>query len=52
MVDSTRYIIAFGLTGAGKSYTLNLLAGVDDTDDLETHVFKCEAKAKSVTSDI
>jgi len=43
MVDSTRYLIAFGLTGAGKSYTLNLLAGVEDPDDVATQLFKCAA---------
>ena len=38
MVESTqtdrKTIIAFGITGAGKSYTLNLLAGIDP-DSLE-----------------
>jgi len=33
MVDSMRTFIAFGLTGAGKSFALNLLYGVDNPDD-------------------
>ena len=47
MVESTseKTVIAFGITGSGKSYTLNLLAGIDpsDSDDEDNIIFKTAA---------
>jgi putative ribosome biogenesis GTPase RsgA len=42
MADSSmRTFIAFGLTGSGKSFMLNLLYGVEDPDDEKEQYFKC-----------
>ena len=52
MVESTseKTVIAFGITGSGKSYTLNLLAGIDpaDSEDEDNIIFKTAA-GESVT---
>ena len=52
MVESTseKTVIAFGITGSGKSYTLNLLAGIDpsDSDDEDNIIFETAA-GNSVT---
>ena len=42
MVESStseKTVIAFGITGSGKSYTLNLLAGIDPEEDEDNIIF-------------
>jgi len=53
MVDSSqRTVIAFGLTGAGKSFMLNLLMGIADPDNEDDQYFRCSPEASSVTKSI
>lgn len=44
-----RTLIAFGLTGVGKSYCLNLLAGADDPDQA---YFDVGTEVTSVTTSV
>ena len=44
-----RTLVVFGLTGAGKSYSLNLLCGEEDPDK---GYFDVGSSANSVTSNV
>ena len=51
MVESTseKTVIAFGITGSGKSYTLNLLAGKDPSDSENEDIIFETASGESCT---